>query len=409
MEWVKLEHADKDGFAKVLYSVSKGSLLSAPAKEMLVEGTDVAALKDRPWTEYTLIRVEKGQNAVIMEGDRILASCGRPGDYQLQATEDLSKARVYFVRTEMISSKVFESNTGIVYPAKEPALSVEQNIRLRTALYFDYRIKNPKAFLRSMAEGKSKRIPHQSIDAELHSVFSVGMSDVLAQLCAEGVPYTQLTMCRERLTQLMAQMLELAWPNSRGIELKTFAFAKAEPYKVDEKAFIQKCQQARAADDVSSEAFSEEFGKLMKELGQVAGEALNMFQGELESLFGGLTEDTDGEEDGEYDDLFNSIFNGTGVDMIGSWICPELKQIVTFALLDAAIEMDGKEVWRGDWAQTQDEDGNTVIVCPTANSLGCYAYFEHHTDPENKDEEYLAGVLADTGTEKQYVRFVKIK
>ena len=223
MEWVKLEHTDNSGFGKILYSVSKGSLLSAPAKEMLAEGVDEASLKGRTWTEYTLIRVEKGQNAVLLEGDRILSSCGRPGDSQLQATEDVSKAKVYFVRTETLACKVQESNTGIVYPAKEPELGVEQNIRLRTALYFNYRIKNPKTFLRYMAEQKTKRICHQSIDAEMHSVFSLCMPDVLAQLSAEGVPYTQLTMCRERLTELMAQKLELAWPNSRGIELKTFA------------------------------------------------------------------------------------------------------------------------------------------------------------------------------------------
>jgi hypothetical protein len=34
MEWVKVEQTAGDGFVKVLYSVSKGSLLSAPAKEM---------------------------------------------------------------------------------------------------------------------------------------------------------------------------------------------------------------------------------------------------------------------------------------------------------------------------------------------------------------------------------------
>ena len=236
------------------------------------------------------------------------------------------------------------------------------------------------------------------------------MPDVLAQLSAEGVAYNQLTMCRERLTELMAEKLELAWPNSRGIELKTFAFVKAEPYKVDEKAFVEKCSQAQAADDVTSEAFSAEFEKLMKGLGQAAGDALNAFQEELSSIFGGLANAGDSEEDDEkFDDLLNSILNDNGVDVLGSWECPELKQIVTFALLDAAIVTDGREVWRGDWQETQYEDGNVLLVCPTADSLGCYAYFEYHTDAENADEEYLAGVLADTGTEKQYIRFAKMK
>ena len=404
MEWVKMEHTDKDGFAKVLYSVSKGSLLSAPAKEMTVEGADETALKGRIWTEYTLIRVEKGQNAVLLDGDRVLASCGKPGDYRIEATEDLSKAKVYFVRTETVSSKVYESNAGIVYPAKDAEWGVEQDIRLRTALYFSYRIKNPKAFLRYMAEGKTKRISHQNIDAEMQSVFSVCMSDVLAQLSAEGVPYTQLTLCRERLTELMAQKLELAWPNSRGIELKTFAFVKAEPYKVDEKAFIEKCRQAQAADDVTGEAYGEELENLLIGLGHAAGEALTAFRDEVVSIFGDLTDPTDEEGEEETDDFLESILSGTGANVYGSWICPELKQIVTFTVLDAAVEIDGREVWRGDWKQIQDTNGNPLIVCPTADAIGCYAYFEYHAE----SEPYLAGVLADTGTEKQYIRFAKV-
>jgi len=409
MEWVKVEQADKDSFVKVLYSVSKGSLLSAPAKELPAEDVAETTLKGRLWTEYTLIRVEKGQNAVLLQGESILSTCGKPGDYRIVATEDISKAKVYFVRTEMISGKVYESNTGIVYPEKNAELGVEQDIRLRTAMYFNYRIKNPKTFLRYMADEKNKRIYHQSVDSDLNSVFSFCLPDVLAQLSQEGVHYNQLPMCQERLTELMAEKLALVWPNSKGVELKTFAFVKAEPYKVDEKAYIQKCQQAQAADNVTSEAFSEEFGKLLKGLGQAAGEAINIFQGEIESLFGGgFSETEDDTDDGEYDDLLNCVFCGTGVDVLGSWECPELKQVVTFALLDAAISTDGREVWRGDWVKTQNDDGVTLIVCPNADSIGCYGYFEHHTSPDNPDGEYLAGVLNDTGTVKQYIRFTKI-
>ena len=113
MERVKLEHTDNDGFSKILYSVAKGSLLSAPAKEIPVEGADEAALKGRPWTAYTLIRVEKGQNAVLLKGDRILSSCGRPGDYRIEAEEDISKAKAYGGR----------QSEGIVIRPKTPVFS----------------------------------------------------------------------------------------------------------------------------------------------------------------------------------------------------------------------------------------------------------------------------------------------
>ena len=49
-------------------------------------------------------------------------------------------------------------------------------------------------------------------------------------------------------------------------------------------------------------------------------------------------------------------------------------------------------------------NGNPLIVCPTADAIGCYVYFEYHAE----SEPYLAGVLADTGTEKQYIRFARV-
>ena len=76
-------------------------------------------------------------------------------------------------------------------------------------------------------------------------------------------------------------------------------------------------------------------------------------------------------------------------------------------MLDASIETDGRKVWRGEWEEQEDEDGVKTITCPTADSLGSYAYFELHAAPEGDDGEYLAGIISDNGTEKQYIRFVR--
>ena len=54
---------------------------------------------------------------------------------------------------------------------------------------------------------------------------------------------------------------------------------------------------------MTSESFSKEFENLMKGLGQAAGEALNAFQEELASIFGGLEDVAENEEDGEFDDF----------------------------------------------------------------------------------------------------------
>ena len=116
----------------------------------------------------------------------------------------------------------------------------------------------------------------------------------------------------------------------------------------------------------------------------------------------GVTDEED--SDDNYDLDLENLLDNCSMNVMGKWECPELKQVITFSILDASIEMDGKEVWRGDWEEKQDENGATTVVCPTADSFEYYAYFNLITDSEN-EKEYLEGVLSDTGKEKQFVRF----
>ena len=60
----------------------------------------------------------------------------------------------------------------------------------------------------------------------------------------------------------------------------------------------------------------------------------------------------------------------------------------------------------GDWEEKEQEDKTKIVVCPTADGLGCYKYFEYHKD---ESSEYLAGVFFAEDGEKQFVRFERKK
>ena len=416
MEWIKLESTNSLGgdFCRILYMDKNPNLVSVPAKEMLLDSDNADLPKNRRWTEYTIIRIEKDQCALVVDGDNILSSKGKAGDYLLQGEEDLSKVKIYYVRTNSRSSKVYDTHTPVIFPANDLEFGVQQDIRFRCSFYFKYRIKNSKTFIRYMAEEKQKRIMFNDLASELYSVFSVSFPNVLEQLAKDGVRYTEICANTERITELMSEKLKIAWENSRGIELKSFCVVTAEPNKTDEKTFLEKCEHAKKTDDISSQEFSEEFSELLKDLGKVAGETIDSFQTEMTSFFGefaetlekelGVTDEED--SDDNYDLDLENLLDNCSTNVMGKWECPELKQVITFSILDASIEMDGKEVWRGDWEEKQDENGATTVVCPTADSFEYYAYFNLITDSEN-EKEYLEGVLSDTGKEKQFVRFFK--
>ncbi len=424
MDFIKLDSTfDKeqldDMFSRVLYAETKGNTLSVPAKEMPYASVSMQVPTDLPWTAYTLIRIEKKQSAVIACNGKVMASRTKPGDYAIQDVEDLSAARVYFISTDEMSSKMLETHTPITFHAEDKSLGVSQDIRLQCAGYFNYRISRPNEFMKYVLTQKNKRVTKQSLETEMSSIFSVCLPDLLNQLAAEGVTYTEICASTDRITEFMREKLAIAWKSSRGVKLKTFNLVMAQPNRDDEAAFLNKCRKAEEASggpNLGSEQFSEEFEEVMKELGKVAGDALHSFSKEMVSLFDDLAEglekeigNTKSESESESDEAFDdfdidSILDGCSTDAMGTWECTELGQTIRFELLYAVIEMNGQQVWMGDWEEKNGDDGVDTVVCPTADSIGCYKYFEYHN---GDDGEYLAGIILDTGDEKQYVRFVR--
>ena len=421
MDFIKLDSKFDDSqleeiFSKVLYSDAKGKSLSAPAKEMQYGAKEKHENNELPWNAYTLIRIVKNQSAVIVCGDKVMASRAKPGDYAIQDTADLSAAKVYFISTEDMSSKMLETHTPVPFRAEDKILGVSQDIRLQCAGYFNYRISHPKEFMKYVLTQSNKRITKQTLENEMSSIFSVCLPDLLGQLANEGVPYTEICASTDRITEFMRKKLAVAWKKSRGIELKEFTIVMAQPSRDDEEAFIDKCRKAKEAQKdpkLGTEQFSEEFESVMKELGKVAGDALHTFSQEMISLFGGLAEEfekefdkaeKESESDEKCDDFdIDSILEGCHTDVMGTWECPELGQTVRFELLYAVIETNGQQVWMGDWEE-REVDGYDRVICPTADSLGYYKYFEYHNDDE---DEFLAGIILDTDDEKQYIRFVR--
>ena len=151
---------------------------------------------------------------------------------------------------------------------------------------------------------------------------------------------------------------------------------------------------------------SEEFDKQMKAFGQAAGEMFGALAEGMTAFMGGFAESV-GKTFESVETGFNASFegslNGRKMDLLGTWSCPELRQSVTLAVFDANFVVGGKEIWRGDWEE-REEDGLRTVY-PKADTLGGYGHFEVQKDEDGR--LYLAGILSDTGTEKQFVRFVK--
>ena len=417
MDWIKLDSSFeedqlKDVFSKVLCAETKRSALCVPGKELPFGTAGEPLPEDAPWTAHTLIRIAKKQSAVFVCDDKVISSRAKPGDYAVQDEADLSRAKVYFVGTEEFSSGMIETHTPIIYRAEHKALGISQDIRLRCAGYFDYRISRPKEFVKYILTQKGKRLTAQALESEMKSIFSVCMPALLAQLSAEDLPYSEICSATDRATAYMRDMLAVAWGSSRGIDLKKFTIVMAEPNRDDENAFLEQCRQAEEASngpEFDSEQFSAEFNEVMKELGRAAGDALHSFGKEMASLFEGIAEELEkelgsSEEESSADDFdLDSILDGCCTAVMGTWECAELGQRVRFELLYAVIETNGQQVWMGDWDEQEEDDGSYTVVCPTADTLGCYKYFKYYND----GEEHLAGIIFDSDDETQYVRFVR--
>lgn len=420
MEWMKWQSAAEAGDAhtpvrKVYYADPDRNLLISPARELVLEAEQDNA------PSWWLIRIAEGQCAVLADGDKPLSFCAEKGEYLFCKADEGQNWQVHFVRLDTFLSQVFSTHTPIPYPVKYKDSEISGTVHLLCVGCYSYQIVDPQIFWQAAGSKHKEGISRQTLESEMDSIFSACMPGVFRQLSEEGIPYTNVASQNERITELMKEKLASAWKVSRGIELTEYEVFLTEANREEEEAFRLRCQQEEEkkktafgaeSGNPSGEPFSEEWNEAVNDISRGAEEAFSMLQGGITSLLSGFMGAIEkGLDSAEVNGSVTSSSSGVkrSLHLLGTWECPELKQTVIFALMDACILMNGQEIWRGNWKELPGTDGADAVITSDDEKMGGYTCFEYHKASDGADGEYLAAVFADTDMGKQYIRFTKTK
>lgn len=205
-------------------------------------------------TSGSLINVNEGQVALIVDNGKIVEFCAEPGKFKWDASTEPSlfggdffggmiesfkrigyrftfggdlgsQQRVYYVNVKEIIGNKFGTTTPMAY----------DDPYYRTALYiryfgqYSFKITDPVAFFASIAGNVTDTYTREDLVSTCTDEFMTALDTALAMCAADGVKFSQLPVKQREIARYMSETLDAEWREKRGLEVASVALAKVTP------------------------------------------------------------------------------------------------------------------------------------------------------------------------------------
>lgn len=202
----------------------------------------------------SVIAVDEGQVALIVEDGKIVEFCAEPGRFIWDSSSEPSMfcggffkglvdsfkkfgerftfggdraktQRVYYVNVKEIMDNKFGTTTPMVYDDQY----------YRTALYiryfgqFSFKITDPIIFFTQIAGSVTNVYNRSSLMDMCKDEFMTALDTSLSMLSAQGIKFSQIPAKQREIAQFMSDTLDVEWKQRRGMEVVAVAIAKVTP------------------------------------------------------------------------------------------------------------------------------------------------------------------------------------
>ncbi len=209
-------------------------------------------------TNGSVINVNEGQAALIIDNGKIVEFCAEPGMFRWDSSSEPSifggeffkgvidsfkkiasrftfggdvgaEQRVYYVNTKEILGNKFGTTTPMAY----------DDPYYKTALYiryfgqYSFKITDPIIFFSSIAGNVSGQYTREELVSVSTDEFMTALDTALGKCALNGVKFSQLPIKQREIAAYMSKTLDEEWRAARGIEIASVALAKVTP---DEKS-----------------------------------------------------------------------------------------------------------------------------------------------------------------------------
>jgi membrane protease subunit (stomatin/prohibitin family) len=256
-------------------------------------------------TDGSVINVNEGQAALIIDNGKIVEFCAEPGKFKWDASSEPSlfggdffeglldsfkrigyrftfggdagsQQRVYYVNTKEILGNKFGTTTPMAY----------DDPYYKTALYiryfgqYSFKITNPIAFFSSIAGNVSDTYTTANLVETCTDEFMTALDTALAMCAANGIKFSQLPAKQREIAKFMSETLDEEWRENRGLEIVSVALAKVTPDDKSRERIEEFDSNVMHADPTAMTgglAYAQM--KAMKDAANNAGGAINGFMG----------------------------------------------------------------------------------------------------------------------------------
>ncbi|KAA8817941.1 virion core protein (lumpy skin disease virus) [Bifidobacterium rousetti] len=219
-------------------------------------------------TSGSLVIVNAGQAAAIVEQGNVVEFVAEPGEYQYDNTisptffegelGDSAKAsfgnvakrfsyggdtgvdqRVYYFNLKEIVSNKYGTATPIPFRVVDTNIGLDIDIALRCNGEYSFKIIDPIKFYENLSGNIEDRYDKNRITNQMRSELLTALQPALAQLSSAGIRYSEIPLHAQELTRILQHLLSEKWEDLRGIRIVSFGINSIAPDEKDAELIKQ--------------------------------------------------------------------------------------------------------------------------------------------------------------------------
>ena len=242
---------------------------SMDADVLMVKGVKRTASRnnkgsDNIITNGSVIAVNEGQCAMIVDQGKIVEFTAEPGEFTWDASSEGSlfqgdlydglkdswnnlkrrftfggdtgkDQRVYFFNLKEISGNKYGTPAPVPFRVVDRNIGLDVDISIRCNGLYSYTISDPMLFYKNVCGNVESDYTRDLLDAQLKSEFLTALQPAFARISAQGIRYSALPGHTMELAEAMNAALSAQWIQKRGIKVATVAVNSVSASPEDEE------------------------------------------------------------------------------------------------------------------------------------------------------------------------------
>jgi len=216
----------------------------------------------------SIINVNDGQCAIIVEGGKVVELCADPGEFVYDTGsepsifygslgENIKKSfaeigkrftfggeagkdqRIFYFNTKEIMGNKYGTPAPIPFRIMDQAIGFPLDIKIRCHGEYSYRITNPMLFYTNVCSNIGDTFTRDEIDGQLKSELLTALNPAMFKISQNNIYYAAIPAYTMQIAEELNNLLSSKWRDIRGIEIVEFGVSGVNATEEDEARIIE--------------------------------------------------------------------------------------------------------------------------------------------------------------------------